>query len=692
MLIKREWQLDPSVPSEGDILERLLASRRLLTAEARRLFFAGTFDDLYDPMQLADMGKACQLLDKIRQENKRVLIHGDYDADGLTAAALMAHVLTRLGLVCETHIPNRLNDGYGLSDNSLDIVTASACALVITVDCGISSHEQIRTLREQGLAVIVTDHHECKETLPDADAVINPKRPDQTYPFSDLAGVGVACKFLQAYCAYLGQPPIWQDYMDLVALGTVADVVPMHHENRIFVRYGLKQFYHHPQPGISALLHCLNLKDKPISEQTLGYVLGPRLNAAGRLGQAELALQLLLTENRQQADRLANDLNEMNARRQIVESELVKQAVAAIEADEDWADQSILIAAGEAWPLGVLGIAAARLAEQYNRPVLVLSGDDTGYQGSGRSWDDFDLLDALRASDAYISQYGGHRKAAGLSVEKAQYEAFCRQIKKTAREMKAPEDFKTILTADMLLPGEAIQFSLAKELEKLSPYGEQNPQPVWMARDLVIESIKTAGNGRHLKLQLSLPHEVRSIEAIAFGLGDADEVFQTGDSVDLIFTLEINTWQGRQKLQLNIKDIRPAETGQIFFDQPWLADRLYRQAVDLGSIASRFNISASQLIPENKEYKAVYQFLKARFQYKAVVADLSLLARAIGRSYCIQINMFRLARILDVFEEAGLLHKRHIGQERVHLTLQKISKRVNLDDSPSYKRLQLKGI
>lgn len=691
MLVRREWQLNQEVPQQGSVVERILATRGIQHPDDRARFLQGGLRHLHDPMRLPDMAAALQRLSMARQHHETVLVHGDYDADGLTATALLVHVLRQLGMNIISYIPDRMTDGYGLSQSSLDFARDSNCSLMVTVDCGISNRDEIDQIGRMGIDVIVTDHHACPDYLPEALAVINPHREDSRYPFDGLAGVGVACKLAQAFCQFEEEAPLWQSHLDLVALGTVADVVPLLDENRIFVQMGLAALNHQPSCGLDALLHVVNLQQREISGQTLGYVLAPRMNAAGRLGRADLALALLLSTDKNEAEQLAISLNEMNGQRQKVESELVEAAIAMIEDDPEWATRSILIASGDDWHQGVLGIAAARLSEKYCRPVIVLSRDGDDYQGSGRSWGSFDLLAALKRSDHYLSQYGGHRKAAGLRLACENLPDFYRTLNDVASELIPAEQARPVMMADLQLNPSEMTESLATQLRPLAPFGEGNPQPIMMTRDLVLERVQPAGNGRHLRLTLSDANGKVQFSGIGFGLGDADDWLRVSDRVDVLYHLEINVWQGRQSLQLNIRDIRLSRTGRLIDDRPWEIETTYQQMQDLTLTSQQHQLPLADLIPDPVEYKAVYQYLSAQFAYQPILFDQSVLALRIARSYRLNLNMFRLARILHVFAEAGLLRLETIDSDRVKICLCEVTNRVKLESSPSYLRLQLKG-
>ncbi|NLK88578.1 MAG: single-stranded-DNA-specific exonuclease RecJ, partial [Clostridiaceae bacterium] len=381
MLMRKEWRLNSLTPATGLLVERILAGRGLHDADRIDTFCRASLLDLHDPDLLPDLSIAVELLAETIERRTGVVIHGDYDVDGLTATALLTRFLRRLDVPVEPVIPDRMTDGYGLNGTSVSKVIASGYPLLVTVDCGIASFDEIRELKSKGIRIIITDHHECLAGLPEADAIINPKRPDSRYPFRELAGVGVVLKLIQALCHRLNLGDLWQQGLELAALGTVADVVPLIDENRIIVKHGLERIAGGRQLGLTVMLETLGMSDRPISTQTLGYVVSPRINAAGRLGDAGIALELLLTDDPEQAVRAANRLSELNQDRQRMEREIVAEATNEIEQEFDFAGTDLIIVAGENWHPGVIGIVAARLAEQYCRPVIVLSGEEGVYRG-----------------------------------------------------------------------------------------------------------------------------------------------------------------------------------------------------------------------------------------------------------------------------------------------------------------------
>ncbi len=690
MLVRKIWRIQQDAPATGPLADRILASRNVSDPDFLAAYFNPSLDQLHDPGLFQDMEAACKILSGAISRKQTIAIHGDYDVDGITSTALLSRFLRRLGVETEIFIPDRMTDGYGLSPCGVSRIIESGCQIVITVDCGISSCDEVRQLKDQGIQVIVTDHHECQSELPPADAVINPKRKDSRYPFRGLAGVGVTLKLVQGLCRHLNLGDIWQDDLDLAALGTVADVVPLVDENRVIVSYGLRQINQRRHCGISALLDVVNMSDKQTTAKTMGYVLAPRINAAGRLGDAAKALRLLDPVDETTAKQAAKDLSELNSRRQAMEASILAEAVSEIDSAFDFDSSDLIVVANENWHQGVIGIVAARLAEQYCRPVIALTGDDGMFRGSCRTWGEFDILAALSAAEAHIDKYGGHRKAAGLAVRMDQLDAFKQAVNDYARQNMDPDQLQPVMMADLTVNLQDLTIGNALAIEELEPFGEENPQPMLVCRNMSLLDVKLTGNGRHMKMQLAGPGGER-LDAIAFGMGDADDLFAGGDQVDLLFALDINRWRNRERLQLLVRDIKHSQQLDEFLDQPWIAERLHDESSSLDSVMDRYNVPLDALRPSHTEFKAVYQYIKARYNDETLLTDLSLLARRIARSYRIDINGFRLARILQVFSETNLVVLQRLGEDRVRLSLLPCNQKVRLEESETYQKLQSGG-
>lgn len=692
MLIQKEWRIQDTAVGSATLPERILSGRMLPDAESRERFLHPTTDFLFDPFTMPDMAAACQVIGSAIEAGQRIVVHGDYDVDGLTATALLVRFLRRNGVNCEPLIPDRLVDGYGLSDASVSRARAMGANLLITVDCGVTSLDAVAELLSAGIAVVITDHHECLPTLPVAHAVVNPKRVDSTYPTSSLSGVGVTFKLIQGLCQHLHLDELDPAEYALVALGTVADVVPLLDENRILVREGLQALNRHLHPGLTALLAVCQQTDRVIDTTTIGFTLAPRLNAAGRLGAAMPALELLLTDDLDRARLLAEDLQEQNRQRQALEAAILAEAIDMIENDFDFGTPDLIILARQGWHTGVVGIVCSRLVDLYHRPVIVLGGEGDRLKGSARTCGSFDILEAIRAGAAYARKFGGHRKAAGVELDLASFEDFRKAVNAYAAVKVSPLDFRPEIVADALVTPSDLTEQNAAALASLAPFGESNKQPLLVCRGLLLTDWRLVGNGKHVRLMVQGENN-RPIAGIAFNLSGADDLFSAGDRVDLLFALEISEYQGRRSLQLQVRDIHPSLTGDRFEDELSEQPQTYAEQPDLSALQALYNVQLERLVPDQQDYIAVYQYLRATYAERPVQTDLSLLARRIARSYKRPLNLFKLARILRVFSEISLLRFQPLGKDRVRIELARadLENKVRLSDAPTYQILKAQG-
>ncbi len=581
------------------IVAQILANRGILTLDDARVFLNGGLSDMHDPFLLKDMDPAVERIRRAVTGGEKIIIYGDYDADGITGTALLAGVLTELEADVDYYIPRRVEDGYGLNIPSLKTMADRGVSLIITVDCGIAAAAEVVFARERGIDVVVTDHHEPPAELPPAVAVVNPKRRDCSYPFKELAGVGVAFKLMQALVGALtrgdttncppGQgetlPDVLQRHLDIVALGTVADIVPLRGENRILVKAGLVQLANTSHPGLQALLKVSGLAGKSLNADKLAFGLAPRLNAAGRIGDARLAAELLLTAEPEQAVRLANLLDQANTERQQVEGGIFNQAVEMIEA-AGLAQNRILVLAHPDWHVGVVGIVAARVVQKYYRPAILLSISGEVAKGSARSIPGFNIYAALTACDHLLTRYGGHNQAAGITLPTRQADDFYAAIEAFAQQNMATETLHRQITIDAEVRFPELTREFYGYLARLAPFGCENPGPVLFSRAAQALDYRCVGtDGTHLKMRLQ--NEQCVIDGIGFGLGGHTALADSQAGLDIAFALEENEWNGRVTLQLNIKDLKPATgapalTGDAEDSGPvgFLAE-LFRQAPEL---------------------------------------------------------------------------------------------------------------
>ncbi len=569
MVMKKHWQLKAHNPESAaklaealnisPVTARILASRGLEAPDAVSSFLSPALSGMLDPFLMAGMEQAVTRLVSARQQDESVCIYGDYDVDGITATALLVSAFSTMGIGADYHIPHRMEEGYGLSREALQQLADKGYHLVVSVDCGVTAVEEAGFCRETGLDLIITDHHQPLEQLPDAVAVLNPHRPDCPYPFKGLAGVGVAFCLLVALRSSLrelgllsGSEPDLRQWLDLVALGTIADMVPLTGQNRLLVSAGLQRMGNNCRTGLAALKSVSGIKGA-VSCGQVGFRLAPRLNAAGRLESALPGVELLLTDDPATAARLAQELDTANIERQQVERRILEEAEALLELN-NWSDQRFsIVLFSPFWHPGVVGIVASRLVERYFRPVILIAQNmEGGGKGSGRSIPGFHLLDALHALSPHLLRYGGHKAAAGLTVKKDELEMFAAGFEQIAALQLADADLTPVLTIDAELAMEDLSLELVKEIERLAPFGIDNAEPVLLMRNLQVLEARTVGEG-HLKMRLEKGKRI--IPAIGWRMAKAP----VPTMIDLAGTPEIDSWGGTERLQMRIRGIRPAE-------------------------------------------------------------------------------------------------------------------------------------
>ena len=539
------------------IIARVLANRGIESLESSRSFFSPSLDQLYDPFLMCDSGKAAELVKNHIGEKNPIMVFGDYDVDGTTAASMLYLALKSLGAQVSTYIPNRELEGYGLSVLGIDRAIAAGVKLLITCDCGINAFEPVSYARKNDLDVIITDHHIPDETLPEANAILNPRRPECEYPFPGLCGGGVALKLAAAVFEIMGQSRAdVNQYLDLITLGTAADMVPILDENRAIVYLGLQMLKDSNRPGLRALLKKTNLKNGTVSVGQIVFWLAPRINAAGRLGDANRSVELMTTNDEARAATLATELDQENHRRQEIQQQVVDEALRMVNAQIDLASERAIVLAGHNWHPGVVGIVASRIKEEYNRPAVVISIDSDGMgKGSARSIKDFDLYNALTAASEFLDGYGGHPMAAGLTVREESLDDFKSAFVKYANENIPDENLIPTITVDGELKLTDINTRFMDFLEKLGPYGPGNMRPKFIARNLAIAGHpRVIGKGDHLRFRVRQGRTV--FDAIGFNLARHYEKLITGFPIDIAFVVEANEWQGQKFIQLNIRDIK----------------------------------------------------------------------------------------------------------------------------------------
>lgn len=789
ILLEKKWRL-PETPDIGDmagadesapsLLVRLLESRGIDPES----FFSGKALEWHDPFLMNDMQPAVERISRAVGNNEKILICGDYDADGVTATSVLMIFFRKIGADVDYVIPNRLSEGYGISDGLLDRIREKKADLLVTVDCGVANAEAVEQLIAEGMDVIVTDHHEVKDELPPALAVIDCKRPDNTYPFVHLCGAGVALKLVAAlspnFPDKVGNDE-WRDYLDIVTIGTIADVVSLTGENRTIVKEGLLALSTTKRPGLRALL--LQVKQGgngakpassakalapgasgsgrttgassgagygqgpgagngsfaapdmntpiPISTGDISFQISPKINACGRLGEADRALELLLTEDPVRAGMLAEELIEENAKRQELEQDLVDQAVAQIESDPElianMKNYSMpIIVVGENWHLGILGIVANRLVNRYQRTAIVFAEEDGILKGSCRTAGDFPILECLKYCGVTVLQYGGHKRAAGVSVEKKNYEEFKAKVSAFAEERNTENDL-LFTDVDMVISHRDLSLDTAKELAGLEPFGEGNREPVFLLKDMKVLQPKAVGAGnRHLKMFLSCKDEdgtIRNFDAIAFGAGEWADMFAEGSNVDVLAEMGVNVWNNRESLSMRVVDMHFAGIGRILWDKPQVLENLYRNGLPLKQIAMIGKCKEEELRPTGEEMGILYRYFQqsaagaasasggagntgagngsgaagngvsaaagtaAPAKPETNIVDLNLLARLLTGKFRKPLHAFKISRALDIFSEAGLIDLMRINDERVCFTLLSVQERVKLENTKTFQVL-----
>jgi single-stranded-DNA-specific exonuclease len=535
----------------SEILASILVSRGVTQKDEIDIFLNPTRNDFHDPYEMPDMEKAVDRILKAIENKEKVIIYGDYDVDGITSTTVLKKFLYNRGLDVGYYIPNRLDEGYGLNKSAVKEIKDRGYDLIITVDCGISGIEEIKYAYELGMEVIVTDHHEPLEELPKAVAVIDCKRKDNRYPFKNLAGCGVVFKLAQAISQKLKlDEKEYLKFLDIVCVGTISDIVPLVDENRVIAKLGLKLIEQTRSPGLKALLIASGYKE--INSNTVSFGIAPRINACGRMGKEEEALKLFLTENPNEAAAITENLNKYNRERQEIEKRIFEEAVSKIEKNH-LNEKNAIIVGSENWHHGVIGIVSSKITELYFKPSILVCFEGEEGKGSGRSIPGFDLHEALCKSSDYLEKYGGHEMAVGLTLRKSEFDNFSNKFEEVAKEAHT-EEIESVINIDKEITLKDISINTVEELKKLEPFGEANKVPIFIYKNLKIDSIRALSEGKHLKLTLKDGNSI--INAIGFNMGRYTEEYRIDDKVDILGVLEINTFNGVSMLQINMRDMR----------------------------------------------------------------------------------------------------------------------------------------
>ncbi len=607
---------------------------------------------LLDPFLMKDMDLAVGRVGLAMARGEKIAVFGDYDVDGITSTCLLTSFLRRCGADVVSYIPGRLEEGYGLNPIAIHQLHSEGVKLIVTVDCGITALAEAQLCKKLGMDLVITDHHECKDALPQAAAVVNPHRPDCTYPHKTLCGVGVAFKLAAALSG--DQAAVLQDYADMVCLGTVADVMPLQGENRVFVARGLEALKHTQRPGIAALMAESGCNPDQISATAIGFMLAPRINAAGRMGQIDLAVELFLTEDAEKAGQLARALCDLNRQRQSVESEIYAQAVSMLPQGKV---PEAIVLADESWHQGVVGIVASRMAEEFSCPAFLICLDGDHGKASSRSYGGFNLFSSLTALSDLLESYGGHELAAGFTIHRSQISAFRQEISRLASEYyTASSGPRTVLDIDCAVTPELLTVKGIDALQTLEPCGNGCPKPVLMMEKLTVDRVSMVGGGRHMRLRLKQGHHY--INAIYFSATPESASIEPGDLVDVAFHPQVNEFRGDRTVQMNVLDIRPSCAAECCPDTADYA-RLRRNDLDAET--------AARLLPDRQTLGLVWRYLAG--VGRPIQESPICLCRKIVRWTGKPLNLGQLLVCLDIFHDVGLLEaQRHHKYIAIRLT------------------------
>ena len=679
----KQWKIAHPSPEGRAQLERagipsllacVLSARGVTEPEQAWKLLTPGEEPLLDPMLLKDMDRAVLRVGRALKTGELMAVYGDYDVDGITSTCLLTDCLTRLGGRVRSYIPDRLEEGYGLNEEAVLHLAQQGVTLIITVDCGITAAREVEFARELGIDVVITDHHECKQAIPEAAAVVDPHRPDCPYPFKGLAGVGVALKLAMAAAGPDRAGLVFREYADLAAVGTVADVMPMTGENRTIVQTGLAALAHPRRVGLAQLMEEAGLGDKPVTSVSIGYTLAPRINAAGRMGQADLAAELLLTRDPGRAAALAQELCALNRERQTIECEIFQECVQRLERRPQ---SGIILLADEHWHQGVVGIVASRLTEKYSCPAFMVCLDQGMGKGSCRSWGGVNLFHLLTQCQDLLEGFGGHAMAAGFTVREENIPALERRLRQLVLEERAGEELPSLLEIDAAVLPQELTVEAVEALDALEPCGAGNPRPVLVLTGAHVISAAQVGRGRHLKLRL----EGRGVplDAIFFSVDGSELGLTPGCRVDVAFYPQINDFRGVRSVQLQVVDLRHAMTRaqleQSIYEK-------YRRGEPLSPQETQ------SLLPTRAEFVCLWRYLERQCAGQTFLEDtLARIAQKSARSGGQSERPNHTLVCLEVMEERGLISlERQSG--RVQITLHRLEHKVDLNASAILRRLR----
>ena len=696
-LIANELGINP-------IVAKLLYNRGYTDVKSAKSFIYMESEILSNPFLMKDIDKGIERIRCAVEKGEKITVYGDYDVDGVTAVCTLYLYLKSIGANVEYYIPNRIGEGYGVSTVAIDAIAEGKSTLIITVDTGITATEEVEYARSLGIDFVITDHHECRADLPNAVAVINPHRPDCEYPFKELAGVGVVFKFVCAYeekraniSRYDAAKRIFTEYADLVAIGTIADVMPIKDENRIIVRYGLSKIENSDRIGLLALMdaasaradstrNARNKKRTKITSGYIGYTIAPRINAAGRIKNASMAVELFLAEDEQYAREIAEELCRTNRERQAEENKIMQEANHEIEKYDIDKDPVIVLDADH-WHHGVIGIVSSRITEKYSRPSILVSfeGNDQNNpspedigKGSGRSIKGMNLVDALCYCEENLVKFGGHELAAGLSVKRSELDTFRRRINEYARENLSKEDMVPSVEADCKIEFEDITLALAKAFQMLEPYGVANPVPVFVMSGVTVNEVSGISDGKHTRFTFGSGKY--TLSAMYFSNSPKDLGIYVGDKVDVLFNIDINEWGGRESVQIIVRDIRHSENQQTKFK---------RERERFEEIKAGAPFSASEnVMPTREDFAAVYNLMRSSLRMGIDTLSHRDITSKFSQPGQRSIGYIKLKIIIMVLKELNLVSLEEISDEVYTFNMHYTTAKTELEKSTWLRRFR----
>ena len=684
---------------------KLLYNRGYTTVESAKAFVYMESEMLIDPFKMKDVDKGICGIKTAIEEGRKITVYGDYDVDGVTSVCTLYLYLKSLGANVDYYIPNRAGEGYGVSTSAIDSIKENGSTLIVSVDTGTTAVEEVEYAKSIGVDFIITDHHECRSDLPDALAVINPHRPDCEYPFKELAGVGVVFKFICAYEEKVrgysrieAAKRIFSSYADLVAIGTIADVMPIKEENRIIVSYGLSMIENTNRIGLAALIDAASAKNDAqrsvqrkkktkITSGYIGYTLAPRINAAGRIKTASLAVELFLSDDRIRAKDIAEELCRTNKERQAEENKIMQEAYKKIE-HYDIENNPVIVLDADTWHHGVIGIVASRITEKYARPAILVSfegnesetpsPDDVG-KGSGRSIKGMNLVDALCHCSDHLVKFGGHELAAGLSVTRCELDTFRRLINEYAISNLDEKDMVQTVEADCELDFTEVNLALAKGLSLLEPYGVANPIPAFVLRGVTVNDINGISEGKHTRL--SVGNGRYTISAMYFSNPPESLNISVGDKIDLLFNLDINEWGGRESVQIIVRDLKPSVSEK----EKYLSEKARYEEIRSGATFT----AQENVLPDRNDFAAVYRLVQSMVRSGVdVLKHKDIISKLRVTDEHLHIGYIKLKIIIMVFKELNIIGIENLSEETYKFKLHYSTTKAKLDKSTLLRRLR----